>query len=132
MAAAQLAVARLRTSAPLMFRAVASIYAPSSTRAPVPSRLQLGLCSFYAIKNNYLRTRDKHAACLATSPATKAGGWSPPAPPPWPGKATASVVMTRSTADDSRKRQMRASSRMTTGGVDAALPASLLVLQPNF
>ena len=56
---------------------------------------------------------------LATSPATNAGGWSLPEPPPCPGKVAAMISMTCSTAVFSMKEHSCASSSSRpAGGVD--------------
>lgn len=58
-------------------------------------------------------------AHLATSPATNAGGWSPPEPPPCPGNVAAMISMTCSTAVFSMKEHSCASSsNRPAGGVD--------------
>ena len=78
---------------------------------------QLKVC-IHSNKSYLASLLAQSVAYLATSPATKAGGWSLPELPPCPGKVAAMISMTCSTAVFSMKEHSCASSsNRPAGGV---------------
>ena len=72
----------------------------------------------YSFQQKFPGLLAQSVAYLATSPATKAGGWSLPELPPCPGKVAAMISMTCSTAVFSMKEHSCAnSSSRPAGGV---------------